>query len=331
MSSRFGTTPSKNHSTSSLRQWNMVVQADLHGYDQGAINQASNDDAVQIHRGDIVIAILGPSGSGKSEFINTVAGCHVAPTGADLNSCTDAVRAYKCKHPVDDRYVILVDTPGLDDSDRTDFAVLDAVTKWLHETYLQKILLSGVLQLHNITEKRMRGPQLRGLATLSELCGPEAKANLVMLTTFWDLVDVEVAATREAELIEKFFRKDFLTEGASVHRLQPKTRDCAWDVIDLFKIGARLTPKPLRVQVEMGDKNKQFYQTSVFQYLLQYWTSIVDSMWGHGQPSTPSPMQEKARTQKEKLVGAIPKDPPARLGGKHTWYRLKSSKKNPAS
>jgi GTPase Era involved in 16S rRNA processing len=68
------------------------------------------------------------------QFINTVAGQQVAPTGTGPNSRTEEVRAYKCKHPVDDRYVILVDTPGLDDIDQTDFTVLDAVRKWLDDT-----------------------------------------------------------------------------------------------------------------------------------------------------------------------------------------------------
>ncbi|KAF5320958.1 hypothetical protein D9619_000391 [Psilocybe cf. subviscida] len=326
------TTFSEGLSPVSLEQSDMVVRegiqsAGLPGHHEDTTYQAPSDGVVQIHKGDIVIAIVGPSGSGKSEFINTVAGRQVAPTGADLNSCTEEVRAYKCKHPVDDRYVTLVDTP---DSDRTDYIVLDDVTKWLHETYMQKILLSGVLQLHNIAEKRMRGPQLRGLATLRELCGAEAKGNLVMLTTFWDLVDVEVAAAREAELTEKL-RKDFLDDGASVRRLQSRTQDCTWDVIDLFKIGARLTPKPLRILIEMGDNNKQFYQTSVFQFLLKYWTNYLDSIWGAGQPCTPSPMQERAREQTEKLVGAIPKDRLAEYGPKrrHPWFVLDSAKQSP--
>ena len=170
----------------------------------------------------------------------------------------------------------------------------------------------------------MRGPQVRGLETLRELCGTDAKTNLVLLTTFWDRVDVEAAAAREVELIDKFWRKDFLTDGASECRLQPRTRDRAWEIIDIFKTGARLTPKPLKIQVEMGDKHKRFYETSVFRYLLNHWTKIVDEFWGAGQAHTPSSMQQKAKAKNEKatLVGAIPKNRREEYGvkRKYRWF-----------
>lgn len=131
---------------------------------------------------------------------------------------------------------------------------------------------------------------------LSELCGPDAKSNLIILTTFWDLMDVTVGAAREAELIEKFWRPKFLTDGASVRRLRPLTPDCAWDVVDLFKT---LTPKPLRVQVEMADDRKQFHETSAFKCLLGSWASMVGRLWGAEQDFSEQDFSEQDSSEED--------------------------------
>lgn len=70
----------------------------------------------------------------------------------------------------------------------------------------------------------------------------------------------------------------------------------------------------------------------MFQYLVRYWTGIVD--WVRGAPlaSTPLSMHEKARKQEKTLVGAISKDQPAEFGvkRKYAWSVRKSAKQRPS-
>ncbi len=56
--------------------------------------------------------------------------------GHNLESCTQEVRAICCPHPESGRNVVLVDTPGFDDTVRTDTDILSAIANWLSTTYV---------------------------------------------------------------------------------------------------------------------------------------------------------------------------------------------------
>lgn len=108
-----------------------------------------------------IFSVTGPSGSGKSsvrilaykyspfktltgneQFINQVFGCKVAEVHDELESCTQTVRAFGCMHPHQTgQKVIIVDTPGFDDSNRTDFEILEELAQWLENTYILCIRL----------------------------------------------------------------------------------------------------------------------------------------------------------------------------------------------
>jgi predicted GTPase len=50
----------------------------------------------------------------------------------DLESCTKEVHAFGCLHPDGSgRKVVLVDTPGFDDTERADYAILKVIARWL--------------------------------------------------------------------------------------------------------------------------------------------------------------------------------------------------------
>jgi len=59
----------------------------------------------------------------------------VAVARDDLESCTREVSAFGCLHPNGSgRKVIIVDTPGFDDSEGMDYEILKAIARWLEET-----------------------------------------------------------------------------------------------------------------------------------------------------------------------------------------------------
>lgn len=72
---------------------------------------------------------MGATGTGKSQFINRASGSNFA-VGHTLDSCTAEVR-HTDPFELDDRKVILVDTPGFEDTHRTEVDILRAILGFL--------------------------------------------------------------------------------------------------------------------------------------------------------------------------------------------------------
>jgi GTPase Era involved in 16S rRNA processing len=55
-----------------------------------------------------------------------------AYAGHNLEAHTAQVRSHRVQHPkVKDREIVLVDTPGFDDPDKSDMDILEMVSEWL--------------------------------------------------------------------------------------------------------------------------------------------------------------------------------------------------------
>ena len=74
-------------------------------------------------------SVLGPTGAGKSTFINLISGSDLR-VGQDLESCTEEVDV-TLPFEIDGRRVRLVDTPGFDDTTKSDADVLRLVSHYL--------------------------------------------------------------------------------------------------------------------------------------------------------------------------------------------------------
>lgn len=96
--------------------------------------------------------------------------------------------------------LVLVDTPGFNDTFRDDREILKEITDWLASTYQQGKKLTRVIYLHPINQPRMEGPSLLNLTVMQNLCCSETFENVVLASTFWDLVDESTGARREPEL-----------------------------------------------------------------------------------------------------------------------------------
>ena len=67
--------------------------------------------------------------------------------------------------------VWLIDTPGFDDTYRSDAEVLKDVAFWLAAAYTKHTQLAGILYLHRITEPKFQGSAKRNLRMFQQLCG----------------------------------------------------------------------------------------------------------------------------------------------------------------
>ncbi|KAK4155079.1 P-loop containing nucleoside triphosphate hydrolase protein [Chaetomidium leptoderma] len=164
---------------------------------------------------DIVIAVMGVTGSGKTTFVSYFA--PKARVGHGLESCTSTVGIHKVT--IGQGTVYLIDTPGFDDTHRSDTDILRELANWLNSAYKSKIKLSGIIYLHRIVDNRMSGSAMKNLRMFKRLCGEEALSCVVLATTMWSFVSPEDGAKREHELMTKpEFWASMVERGSKVLR-----------------------------------------------------------------------------------------------------------------
>ncbi|KAF2971981.1 hypothetical protein GQX73_g1610 [Xylaria multiplex] len=194
---------------------------------------------------DVFIALMGVTGSGKSSFISACSG-----------TSTVTVYPYKLSPS---RTVYLIDTPGFDDTSRSDTEVLDAIATWLGDSYKNKILLHGIIYLHRISDVRMQGSAKRNLLTFKELCGEKALSKVILATTMWDKVAEQEGARREQELKE---RQEFwgwmISKGSTCHRLD-NTAESKKRIVHL--LADHDEPVATDIQTQLVDEQRRLDQT----------------------------------------------------------------------
>ncbi|KAF9489931.1 hypothetical protein BDN71DRAFT_1455374 [Pleurotus eryngii] len=205
---------------------------------------------------DIVIAVMGPTGAGKSTFISYA--CRKASKdliGHNLESCTSKVQPIRITTGTHN--VILVDTPGFDDTNMSDTRVLGMIADWLLETYNNQVKLAGIIYMHRISDNRMAGTPLKNLKMFAQLCGTGAADRVILVTTMWGRVKQDVGAKREDELKSKFW-KDMIDKKAKVARFEASFGS-AWAIIG--RVYEPLEREAVLLQEELADLQKKLSET----------------------------------------------------------------------
>ncbi|KIM94589.1 hypothetical protein OIDMADRAFT_77677, partial [Oidiodendron maius Zn] len=194
----------------------------------------------------IVIAVMGITGAGKSSLIRNITRREDIVIGTSLRSETKKTIAYDFEH-CGTNYT-LVDTPGFNDTDKSDESVLQDVVSWLSSQYKEKRLLSGIIYLHPITQPRIQGSTMRQIKVFKALCGPSFYGNVILGTTFWGKIDDAVAKAREEELFSTpgFLgeMREFIARTARV----TQDRQCCLELIEAFANKERV---PMMIQKDM--------------------------------------------------------------------------------
>ncbi|KAG7090239.1 hypothetical protein E1B28_011838 [Marasmius oreades] len=200
---------------------------------------------------------MGTTGSGKSSFVNTASGGKL-PVGEGLQSCTSSIDTSPAFN-VDGKGVVLIDTPGFDDTTRTDTDILSMISVFLAEMYRGDKKLAGIIYLHRISDVRVGGISARSFRMFRKLCGEESLKNVVIVTTRWSEVSLDVGEAREKELITKdLFFKTVLEKGARMVRYD-NTPESAHSIL---KSLVDNVPLPLLIQTEVVDENKNLGETA---------------------------------------------------------------------
>ena len=153
----------------------------------------------------------------------------------------------------------LIDTPGFNDTIRSDEEVLMMIATYFSAMYNSKIRLDGIVYMFPIISLRMSGSAIKDLNLFSKLVGDEALSEVVLVTSMWDLADSSAAEGREKELRERFWNH-FIEKGSKVCRVDHR-RLMAFPVLDVLLGGAEAQGKVLQIQRELVDDMKTLDQT----------------------------------------------------------------------
>ncbi|THU96287.1 hypothetical protein K435DRAFT_858687 [Dendrothele bispora CBS 962.96] len=255
---------------------------------------------------DIVIPVMGATGAGKSTFINYLLGDeqreHHVEVGHHLSSCTTNVTpvivSSTTRNPrnpnSEPSRVIILDTPGFDDTLESDVQILKRIADWLAISYRKKMVLKGVIYLHDISQDRFTGTARRNLSMFNRLCGDASLAKVVLVSTKWERFrDLGVPSAREQELRDKHW--SFMIEKGSqvkqfrLHLLEGEPlnskkmgRESAWDIVNLVRHrhvqekGGVIEKFAIHIQQELVDNKKLIPQTDAGKQLSYSIQEFID-------------------------------------------------------
>ncbi len=228
---------------------------------------------------------MGVTGAGKSTFISKCCNQAEAGIGHSLKSgqCSDIDAIGGNKDEIanqtdalptetkeiqlytfvyNSRTIHLIDTPGFDDTHRSDSEVLRDLAYYLTASYGNGFRLSGIIYLHPITATRMSGSAFKNLRTFRKLCGRESMSSVIMATTMWGdggSSEQHLFDQREAELKDTpEFWGDMVSAGSLVVR---HTNDHASAMSIIAHLVERNTTTVLGLQKEMVDQHKSLQDT----------------------------------------------------------------------
>jgi hypothetical protein len=166
---------------------------------------------------------------------------------------TVKVEAHLAPYNIGNRRVIFVDTPGFDDTERSDTEVLREIVHWLSVTYKDGIKLTGVVYLHGIQVPRVTGTARTNLRLFQKLCGDESMSSIALATTHWSYGTEErrKQLTRHKELIADDAFWKLLIENGAKDFIHDRARESALEVV-LYLLGRRPHGgMELKIQQEM--------------------------------------------------------------------------------
>ncbi|KJA26249.1 hypothetical protein HYPSUDRAFT_133082 [Hypholoma sublateritium FD-334 SS-4] len=219
---------------------------------------------------DCIIAVMGATGTGKSTFINRILGPESLvrdkpAVGHELKSCTSQLQpilltptTYPNLPREFDGRLIIVDTPGFDDTYEDDSEILRRISVWLAASYSDSMKLGGMIYMHEISQPRMSGTARANTEVFQKLCGSTSMSSVFLVTTKWDDVDVGQGSKREVQLAEKYW-KDMIAGKAQQRRFMndEKTgRAIISEILDLYMARIRGGQLTLQIQTELVNLQK---------------------------------------------------------------------------
>ncbi|KIO01137.1 hypothetical protein M404DRAFT_743240 [Pisolithus tinctorius Marx 270] len=231
---------------------------------------------------------MGPTGSGKSNFINQLTGRKENNSAHGLKSDTQGIREFTVNLS-NNRLYVFVDTPGFDDTYRSDRDILHTIAEWLEKKYRNEVKLTGIIYTHRITDNRMSGSVCKNLDMFSRLCGDKAAERVRLVTTMWDKAkDKNLVESRVSQL-ETNFWKPLIDAGARHERFN-NSSGSAWEIVR----GLTGDGEAVLLQEELVDVERKLNETTAGKALYSQFQRLL-----HEQKETIKQLQEEAKAQKD--------------------------------
>lgn len=158
------------------------------------------------------------------------------------------------------RVVLLVDTPGFDDTYRSDAEILSEISKMLIAQHKLGVRLKGVVYLHRISDDRLAGSSMKTLKLFKQICGEKAFSSVLLVTTRWDKVgSEELGAAHERELSRGVWQ-DMMRSGANMARFYGD-RESAQTIINQLVVTSSVVGVVLQIQDELLHQGKRLHET----------------------------------------------------------------------
>ncbi|KAF9032234.1 hypothetical protein BJ165DRAFT_1410926 [Panaeolus papilionaceus] len=193
----------------------------------------SVEQVSRIYEG-FVFVLLGPTGSGKSTFIESLAPhTSLGLSSNKLEGFTQSVNIYQIVNikVTGTAPIYLVDVPGFADTKISSMGIVSMLRKMIRTNDNPDFYILYFTPIHN---PRLPGSQRRILRTFEALTGPQSAGFITIVSTMWDLVWGESASRRAesnfSQLRDEIWEK-YLSRGSHIVRFQ-NTHESALTILD---------------------------------------------------------------------------------------------------
>ncbi|KAK0642997.1 P-loop containing nucleoside triphosphate hydrolase protein [Cercophora newfieldiana] len=215
------------------------------------------------------VILMGMTGAGKSTFISRLTGLQdEVGVGHSLSSTTSETACFTARYD-DKRIIHLIDTPGFDDTTRSDADILNTIAARLATLYRAHQPLLGIVFLHRITDVRLSGSAIKNFNILQRICGPQNYDRIVLATTMWGEAAIrkggtEAATGREDRLWD--YWTDMFQGKSRTVRHEDDTQESAQKILS-YLIDHPSASQPLQIQRELVDQRMTLDQTDAGRYV----------------------------------------------------------------
>ncbi|RXW19774.1 hypothetical protein EST38_g6098 [Candolleomyces aberdarensis] len=194
--------------------------------------------------------------------------------GHSIESCTDVVERADT-FELEGRRIVLFDTPGFDDTNKSETEILRIIAFELERQYRKGQKLHGIIYVHRISDLRVGGIAKTNFGIFRKLCGDSSLRNVIILTNMWSRLPSELEGRRRAaELasLDDFF-KPAIAKGAMMMHHKEDTVDSAHGILRQI---LKNHPMALSIQTEIVDQHKNITETGAGMALDEKLAKLVE-------------------------------------------------------